>query len=468
MELNVARKIIKKLQLRVSAKVSKMDKAKRYYANNNDILTGLDNKPIDEAANPLRRADNRLSHAWYGLLVDQKASYVAGYPPSFDLGDSNLNDKVKALLGDNFGRLFRQLVVDASNAGVAWLHPYKDTDGTIQLTVVDPAQIIPVYAPGLKDKKLAGFWWFYDSYDDNADEISVFEFWDDVTCTSYYVKKADGIELDQDLKPYEVFRLIDLSTQEVAGYSNIYQHDMGCVPLFAFRNNPQESIDLDKVKQQIDVYDKVMSGFVNDADDVQQIIFVLTNYGGEDKNEFLNDLKKYKMIQLESDDDSKGELTTLAIDIPVEARSKILEITREAIFVLGQGVDPQKNIGTNNSGVALKQMYALLELKVSALEAEFRSGFNELLRFILNQLGADKNAPITQTWTRTLISNDAEMADIVSKLSSVTSRENIAKSNPIVEDPDEELANLAKERQEDYQLADGYRAATDPEVDVNG
>lgn len=464
MELRTARKLIKKLESKAAEKQATIQQAERYYANQNDILFKKDTR-TDKNDNPLRTADNRLSHAWYSLLVDQKASYVAGYPPTFDVGQKDLNDRIKGYLGDNFTRLTRQLVVNASNAGVAWLHPYRDVDGSVKLTVVDAAQIVPIYEPGFKDKKLAGFWWMYDSYDDNADEITVFEFWDDTTCTSFYIKKGESVNLDADLKPYEVFKLIDLSTQEQIGNSNEYQHGFGCVPLFAFRNNPQESIDLAKVKQQIDVYDKVMSGFVNDADDVQEIIFVLTNYGGEDKNEFLSDLKRYKMIQLESDEESKGELTTLAIDIPVEARSKILEITREAIFVLGQGVDPQKNIGTNNSGVALKQMYALLELKASALETEFRAGFNELLRFILNQLGAPKDTIITQTWTRTLISNDAEMADIISKLASVTSRENIAKSNPIVEDPEEELENLAREKQEDYQMADGYRTDEQPEVD---
>lgn len=464
MELATARKLIKKLENKAAEKQAAIQLAERYYANQNDILFKKDTR-TDKNDNPLRTADNRLSHAWYGLLVDQKASYVAGYPPTFDLGRDDLNDKVKSYLGDNFTRLFRQLVVNASNAGIAWLHPYRDTDDVIRLAVVDAAQIIPIYEPGFKDNKLAGFWWIYDSYDDNADEITVFEFWDDEKCTSFYIEKGETHDLDSNLKTYDIFRLIDLSTRESIGMTNEYAHGFGCVPLFAFRNNPQESIDLDKVKQQIDVYDKVMSGFVNDADDVQEIIFVLTNYGGEDKNEFLTDLKRYKMIQLESDEESKGELTTLAIDIPVEARSKILEITREAIFVLGQGVDPQKNIGTNNSGVALKQMYALLELKVSALEAEFRAGFNELLRFILSQIGAPADTLITQTWTRTLISNDAEMADIVSKLSSVTSRENIAKSNPIVEDPEEELENLAREKQEDYQMADGYR--TDEEVEID-
>lgn len=464
MELATARKLIKKLENKAAEKQAAIQQAERYYANQNDILFKKDTR-TDKNDNPLRTADNRLSHAWYSLLVDQKASYVAGYPPTFDLGHDDLNDRVKSYLGDNFTRLTRQLVVNASNAGIAWLHPYRDADGSIQLTVVDAAQIIPIYEPGFKSNKLAGFWWIYDSYDDNADEITVFEFWDDTKCTSFYIEKDETHDLDSNLKTYDIFRLIDLSTRESIGMTNEYVHDFGCVPLFAFRNNPQESVDLDKVKQQIDVYDKVMSGFVNDADDVQEIIFVLTNYGGEDKNEFLTDLKRYKMIQLESDDESKGELNTLAIDIPVEARSKILEITREAIFVLGQGVDPQKNIGTNNSGVALKQMYALLELKVSALEAEFRAGFNELLRFILSQIGAPADTIITQTWTRTLISNDAEMADIISKLSSVTSRENIAKSNPIVEDPEEELENLAREKQEDYQMADGYRTADEIEID---
>lgn len=464
MELATARKLIKKLENKAAEKQSAIQQAERYYANQNDILFKKETR-TDKNDNPLRTADNRLSHAWYSLLVDQKASYVAGYPPTFDLGYDDLNDQVKSYLGDNFTRIVRQLVVNASNAGIAWLHPYRDADGSIQLTVVDAAQIIPIYEPGFKSNKLAGFWWIYDSYDDNADEITVFEFWDDTKCTSFYIEKDETHDLDSNLKTYDIFRLIDLSTRENIDMTNEYVHGFGCVPLFAFRNNPQESVDLDKVKQQIDVYDKVMSGFVNDADDVQEIIFVLTNYGGEDKNEFLTDLKRYKMIQLESDEESKGELNTLAIDIPVEARSKILEITREAIFVLGQGVDPQKNIGTNNSGVALKQMYALLELKVSALEAEFRAGFNELLRFILNQLGAPKDTIITQTWTRTLISNDAEMADIISKLASVTSKENIAKSNPIVEDPEEELENLAREKQEDYQMADGYR--TDAEVEID-
>ncbi len=150
-------------------------------------------------------------------------------------------------------------------------------------------------------------------------------------------------------------------------------------------------------------------------------------------------------------------MDTLAIHIPIEARVKILEITREAIFVLGQGVDPQKNIGQNNSGVALKQMYSLLELKASGLETEFRIGFAELVRFILRFYGKDADVSVKQTWTRTQINNDLEQADIISKLAPTTSKEAIAKSNPIVEDWQDELDALKKEVQSDNRMADDYR-----------
>lgn len=62
------------------------------------------------------------------------------------------------------------------------------------------------------------------------------------------------------------------------------------------------------------------SGFINDLDDVQELIFVLTGYGGTDLNGFLQDLKKYKTIKLDEDDGA--DVKTLSIEIPVEAREK--------------------------------------------------------------------------------------------------------------------------------------------------
>lgn len=99
----------------------------------------------------------------------------------------------------------------------------------------------------------------------------------------------------------------------------------------------------------------------------------MTGYGGTDLNGFLQDLKKYKTIKLDEDDGA--DVKTLSIEIPVEAREKVLEATRKAIFEQGQGFDPQPENFGNQSGEALKFMYALLEMKVGLMQTEFETGF---------------------------------------------------------------------------------------------
>lgn len=53
---------------------------------------------------------------------------------------------------------------------------------------------------------------------------------------------------------------------------------MGEVPFIPFWNNVTHTPDLPLYKDLIDAYDKVYSGFHNDIDDVQEVIFVIKNY----------------------------------------------------------------------------------------------------------------------------------------------------------------------------------------------
>ena len=71
------------------------------------------------------------------------------------------------------------------------------------------------------------------------------------------------------------------------------------MPFIPFYNNAQHMGDLPLYKDLIDAYDTVVSGFANDMEDVQEVIFVIRNYGGEGKTEFLSDLKQSKAIKVE-------------------------------------------------------------------------------------------------------------------------------------------------------------------------
>lgn len=468
MELDTIKKIIKEKSRGFSGKISKIRKAELYYENRNDILRKRnpieDKAKKDNTENPLKNADNRISHPWHWLLVDQKAAYAMTVPPSFDAKKKPINDEITKLLGDSFPKVAKDLCVNASNAGIAWLHVWKDEEyqNFFRYAVVDSKQIIPVWSKKL-NSQLEGVLRIYEDYNEAGDIITIYEYWNDKECSYYSKPKNKSFD---ELQEYNIVPLIDIGTNETSESTNVYQHDWGRVPFIPFRNNPSELADLRKYKRLIDVYDKVFSGFVNDLDDIQEIIFVLTNYGGQDKKEFLEDLRKYKMVKVDDDGQgAKGGVETLAIEIPVEARSKILDMTREAIFLHGQGVDPLKNIGQNNSGSALEYMYSLLELKCSMLETEFRQGFAELVRMILIYSGKDSDIRIEQKWTRTSIKDDAKIADIIQKVAPNTSQESIAKNNPLVEDWEEELKALAKEKEDINRMTDDFRPDEKPNLE---
>ena len=56
--------------------------------------------------------------------------------------------------------------------------------------------------------------------------------------------------------------------------------------------------------------------------------------------------------------------------------------------------------------------------------------------------------PIIQTWTRNMISNDLEDAQIATESKDVISDETIIKNHPWVENPEDELKNLKQQKEE--------------------
>lgn len=446
MELEAAKKLIEKYDGLDAVRLKKADVALRYYLGDNDIMY---RKPKDKCDEPLRNADNRIAFNFHSLLVDQKASYMFTAPPLFDTKDNTLNEIIAATLGDGYAKKCKDLCVDASNAGVGWLHYWIDEKKGFCYGVIPSMQVRPVYSMRL-EKELEAVLRTYRMVDDNGDEWQIYEIWNDKECQAYR-KRAEMFQ------PFDMFSYVNLDG--MAEPTNTFRHDFGAVPFIPFPNNNVCTGDLDKIKNLIDSYDKTYSGFVDDLEDIQQVVFVLTNYGGADLKQFLSDLKYYKTIQVESaGSEDKSGVSTLTIDIPVEARDKLLDITRKAIFDMGQGIDPQQQGFDNTSGEAMKFLYSLLELKAGLMETEFRAGFGELVRAIGRYYGKEPEQ-IVQTWTRTSIRNDAELVDMCQKSVGVISTKTILKNHPFVENAEDEEKELAAEKENAAKETDIYRKA---------
>jgi SPP1 family phage portal protein len=443
MDIENFKKLVKKHEPGHSSFVKNALIGERYYRDDSDII--YTDKKEDEEGNMMRNADNKIPRNFHGLIVNQKAAYSFTVPPVFDIGEESCNGRIKEMLGDEYVKNCMELCVNAANTSIAWVH-YWDSGEGFEWAVLDSKQIVPIWDNSLK-RKLVGALRIYDELDGNTGEnYTVYEYWTDVECVAYRRRSADTIE--EGIGYYEMFQ--DMEEGEMTAS---YRHDWKDVPFIPFHNNNIHTDDLKNIKKLIDVYDKVYSGFINDLDDVQEIILVLSGYGGTELNGFLQDLKKYKTIKLDDDEENAG-VSTLGIEIPVEARKTVLDITRKAIFEQGQGFDPQPESFGNQSGEALKFMYSLLEMKVGLMETEFRLGFAKLVRAIC-RCGNMACSVINQTWTRTRIKNDTELSEICKNSLGVISRKTILANHPFVENVQEELKRLEEEEkeQDSYQNA---------------
>ena len=448
MEIEIIKKLIKENSTQQGELLQKALQGRRYYKRQTDIM--FREKTSDKNNNPLRNADNRVNTNWHGLLVDQKASYLFTYPPTFDIGNKKANDMLNEVLGDDFPKTCKDLCVDASNTSCAVLHIWKDSTGKLEYAPIPVEQIIPVWDTGLK-KKLRACFRKYDTLKDDGKIWTIYEYWTETECFAY--EKETSKAIDESFREANIFAAYNVD-ENITEFTNTYKHNFGEVPFIFFYNNNIQENDLSLNKELIDVYEKVLSGFVNDVEDIQEIIFVLKNYGGTDLSTFKQKLKETGVIDMQSDMDEQTGLDTITINIPVEAKDKLLTLIEKLIYKFGQGVNPDLENYGNASGVALEYLYSLLELKSGLMETEFKPAFAKFIRLICKQL----NIPckkIIQTWTRNKIRNDTETAAIAVQSKGIISDKTILKNHPWVEDTEQEIKELEKQ-QEKEDIFSGY------------
>ena len=464
MDILLAREYIKKAQNQFSEWRGKVSLGNQYYNNDGDIkITGA--AAIDAVngylsaigQNPLRSADNRISTNWHEILTVQKNAYALTYPPVFTIGrDEDLSEEVNAALGDEYARIMSRLGTYATNAGTAWLEYWVDSDGVFRMAALEADQCAAFYNPMDIGREKIALVRAYNLQDADGNDVIHYEVWD----------KQEVVFVNGDTMEEEA---VVMGGKEVTRMPN----HLGEIPFIEFANNERKASDLLKYKGLIDAYDKVVSGFINDLDDIQEIILVLKDLTGEsedsisvpvrdaDGNEkldidgdpilevvkkpinLLQQIKAQKYLTV----DGTGGVDKLSLEIPTEARDVALTMLQKQIYVAGMGVDPNPERTGQATGAYVDHMYHLLELKVGLMETEFRSALNQLVRAILRYLGKDTKQKIVQSWTRNKPKDANETVNrLASTPSEVMSNYTKRRLHPDIDDPDLE-DELVKEEE---------------------
>lgn len=434
-----------------SRKLKWMKAGDRYYEVDNDILKRkmqrkVDGKTIDESY----KSNNKLAHASYKNMVDEKVSYILGKEYTLDCQNKEYLKQIQGVLGKRFKHFLMKSGYKASNHGIAWWHPYIDSKGQFKILLVPGTKCLPEWTDNNHDE-LKSLHYIYDTvyYDNGTKKYQThIETW-----------TADGVVCRvRDGKDY----ILD-TVQNVDDFGNIVSHyqsgdewlSWGKVPWIPIKNNEVELPDIKFVKSLIDNYDKSRSEAANYVEDTKNLIYILKGYKGDNLEKFLADLNEKRAIVLDVDDDeTNSAVTTLTPTMDITALREHYEQLKRDIIDSGQGVNKDLDkFGSAPSGVALKFMYSGLDLKADAMVMHMTYAFEDLLYFINKYLGIEPKDEINITFNLDMKINETEKITNLNASRTNISQDTYLAHHPYVKDVEKEK-ELLKEEQDQHAFND--------------
>jgi SPP1 family phage portal protein len=357
---------------------------------------------------------------YFKLLVDQKINYLltkdvttSKLPVEFDLNE-----------------LLEYISLSASIDGEAWLSFYVNQEKHLEWVIIPDREIITIYDK--YGKYLKGLIRFY-SYE----KLIHVEIWKNNSLRKLIFKEDEFKNLhltsDSEEIPHYTETKIFKDNEKVTVGLNF--KTIPFIPLF---NNRCKESYINEIENLIYIYNKISSGLVDNIYMFQEAVMKLKGYNSQDLDAFVENLKKYKVVPI----DSEGDFDYVKIDIPIEARKLLIDTLKENIFLIGKGVDPNQLSEGNITNVVIKSRYSNLDGKTNDFEKQLKIFYSKLVNFI--NIYYNSNVSKDITFNRTQLFNETEKIENVLKCmilveNGYLSKETLMKNNPWIDDVQQEI-----------------------------
>lgn len=374
------------------------------------------------------KPNNKIANAYASYITDTLVGYFIGEPVTYTANDNVLIQDLNMILEYNDeADENAELAKNASIYGVAYEMLYlSEEDKMIRFKSLNPKEVIPIFDKTVEQNLLAVMRYYedYDYVEDNT--FTIVEVIDSKMVRRY--KLDTGLSLLEE-----------------------YPHYFSMVPVAIFKNNEDETGDFEQVISLIDAYDKMESDSLNDFEYFVDAYLAL--YGFTADAEDIAQMKENRVLLM--DEGTSAEwLIKQTSDAYVENMKNRLDKDIHKFAKCPNMSDEE--FASNASGIAIKFKLLGTENLVSIKERKFKRGLQqrlELMSMINSVLreGFDWRA-IDIVFTRNIPSNDTDIANMVNTLKDIVSEETLLAQIPFVEDVQNELEKLKKEREENKEL----------------
>ena len=419
----------------------RLQKLEDYYEAKNEILKRLmadDTKPNNKIANP-----------YASYITDTLTGYFMGEPISYSALEEKVLEELNLIFEYNDEADENvELARACSIYGKAFELLYVDEDGAVRFKRLDTKECIPIFDDTIENDLLYLIRFYPDKDWVENKNFAWIEIMDKTATRRY--------------KANENFTNMILEEE--------IPHYFGMCPVVIFKNNEDETGDFEKVISLIDAYDKLESDSLNDFEYFCDAYLALIGFTADAED--VKSMKENRVLLLDKDTDAKWltkdehdttiENMKIRIDKDIHKFSKCPNLSDE-------------DFASNASGVAIKYKMVGTENLVSVKERKFKKGLQRRLELI--SILQDKKyssfdwRAIDIIFTRNLPTNDTEIANMVNTLSSIVSTETLLAQLPFVENVQDEMERIEKEKEKNpfYDVRLGYENENeDSEVTSDG
>lgn len=371
-------------------------------------------------------ANYKFCNAFFHIFVTQEVNYLLGNGVTFE------QDGTKDRLG---GDMFDNDLVDLAEAslwgGVAF--------GFFNLDHIDGFNVLE-FAPliGEEDGALHAGVRFWQIDDTKPLRATLYE---PDGFTDYIWRKKDRngktVIEGEVLHEKQAYQHI-VATSKADGEQILEGENYPNFPIVPLWANKEKQTELTGLREKIDGYDLIQSGFANDLDDASQIYWTLQNAGAMDDVDLAQFIERMKVVKAAAVEDH-AEVQAHTLEVPYAARQVALNDLKDSLYRDAMALDIDKLSAGNVTATAIEASYTNLNLKCDGFETCVTKFINAVLELI-----GLKDSP---TYKRSAITNITEETQNVLAAAQYLDDETILKHLPFLS-PDE-IDGILERREEE-------------------
>ena len=355
-------------------------------------------------------ANHKVASSFFNRFVTQENQYLLGNGVTLE------DERNKARLGEDFDSILQQAGRHALVQGVSFGFWNLDHLEVFRLT-----EFVPLY-----DEENAALMAGIRFWQIDANKPLRATLYEMDGYTEYLQPKNGKMTVLREKRPYRQI----IRESEVDGTEILDGENYPGFPILPLWGNLHHQSDLVGMRQSIDAYDLIKSGFANDLDDASQIYWTLQNAGGMDDVDlaaFLDRMRVVKAAVVDGDAGATAEAHTL--EVPYASRIAYLERLEQDMYNDFQALNVTALQGGQKTATEINAAYLPLDLKTDQYEYCIRDFLLRLFALI----GIEDNP----SFTRNKVSNTTEAMQVLMLAAEYLDEEYITrKACAILGDPD--------------------------------